>query len=160
MTPQNTLSQRAIPVRETENTQTKTASRGKRSLLDTTDFSVQGRNVEEHIGVIASTSALVAASSTKRAKRAETRECPVCGDHIPLRLLGQHYTLESSRVQTILDHVGDLECFSDPHSSTHAPYVCHLCTHPSPDTHGHCEAYAYSTTHKDSGAPSRCRPIP
>ena len=63
------------------------------------------------------------------AKRAETRECPVCREHIPLRLLGQHYTLESSRVQTILDHVGDLECFSDPHALAHAPYVCHLCTH-------------------------------
>jgi len=63
------------------------------------------------------------------AKRAETRECPICGEHIPLRLLGQHYTLESSRVQTILDHVGDLGCFSDPHPSTHVPYVCHPCTH-------------------------------
>ena len=63
------------------------------------------------------------------AKRAETRECPICGEHIPLRLLGQHYTLENSRVQTILDHVGDLECFTDPHALAHAPYVCHLCTH-------------------------------
>ncbi|KAH9055601.1 hypothetical protein EDB87DRAFT_1567197, partial [Lactarius vividus] len=55
------------------------------------------------------------------AKRAETRECPICGDHIPLRLLGQHYTLESTRVQTILDHVGDLDAFSDPHAPPHAP---------------------------------------
>ncbi|KAI9453071.1 hypothetical protein F5148DRAFT_1329979, partial [Russula earlei] len=54
------------------------------------------------------------------AKRAETRECPVCGDHIPLRLLGQHYTLEFSRVQTILDRVGDLNGFSDPYASPHA----------------------------------------
>ena len=57
------------------------------------------------------------------AKRAETRECPICGDHIPLRLLGQHFTLESARVQTILDHVGDLDAFSDPHAPPHAPYV-------------------------------------
>ena len=57
------------------------------------------------------------------AKRAETRECPICGDHIPLRLLGQHFTLESSRVQTILDHIGDLDAFSDPHAPPHAPYV-------------------------------------
>jgi hypothetical protein len=32
-------------------------------------------------------------------KRAETRECSACGDHTPLRLLGQHFTLESVRVQ-------------------------------------------------------------
>ncbi|KAH9018065.1 hypothetical protein EDB85DRAFT_2013676 [Lactarius pseudohatsudake] len=57
------------------------------------------------------------------AKRAETRECPICGDHIPLRLLGQHYTLESTRVQTILDHVGDLDAFSDPHAPPHAPSI-------------------------------------
>lgn len=74
------------------------------------------------------------------AKRAETRICPVCGEDIPLRLLGQHYTLESSRVQTILDHVGDLEGFSDPHASAHVPYVCHLCTRPLPDP----ERHAYS----------------
>lgn len=72
---------------------------------------------------------LTASFVSNLAKRAETRECPVCGEHIPLRLLGQHYTLESSRVQTILDHVGDLECFSDPHALAHAPYVCHPCTH-------------------------------
>jgi len=65
------------------------------------------------------------------AKRAETRECPICRDPIPLRLLGQHYTLESSRVQAILDHIGDLEGFSDPHASAHAQYVNSLYTHPS-----------------------------
>jgi hypothetical protein len=64
------------------------------------------------------------------AKRAETRECPICGDHIPLRLIGQHFTLESGRVQTILDHVGDLDAFSDPHAPPHAPYVPPL---PYPD---------------------------
>jgi len=121
MPPQTSHSQHAISVRETESTPIRTAGRDKRPLLDTIDDPVQGHSAEEYIGMIASTSALVAASSTKRAKRAETRECPVCGDHIPLRLLGQHYTLESSRVQTILDHVGDLEGFSDPHSSAHAP---------------------------------------
>lgn len=66
-----------------------------------------------------------ATAPLRLAKRAETRECPVCGDHIPLRLLGQHYTLESTRVQTLLDHVGDLDAFSDPHGPPHAPYVYH-----------------------------------
>ncbi|KAI0252075.1 hypothetical protein BJV78DRAFT_1346809 [Lactifluus subvellereus] len=75
---------------------------------------------------LASTSTLTAAPGAKRGtppQRAETRECPICREHIPLRLLGQHYTLESSRVQTILDHVGDLEGFSDPHALAHTPYV-------------------------------------
>ncbi len=66
------------------------------------------------------------------AKRAETRECPICREPIPLRLLGQHYTLESSRVQVILDHIGDLEGFSDPHALAHAPYVDHFFIHPFP----------------------------
>lgn len=126
-------------------------SRRKRSLPDIADVSTPEYDSRECDGVVASTSALVSVPGTKRgppclpflvfcssshtapfvpnpAKRAETRECPICGEHIPLRLLGQHYTLESSRVQTILDHVGDLECFSDPHALAHAPYVCHLCT--------------------------------
>jgi hypothetical protein len=34
-----------------------------------------------------------------------------------------NHTLESTRVQTILDHVGDLDVFSDPHAPPHAPYV-------------------------------------
>lgn len=76
-----------------------------------------------------------ASSALHLAKRAETRECPVCGEHIPLRLLAQHYTLESSRVQTILDHVGDLEGFSDPHASAHEPYVCLSLCSPSPNLH-------------------------
>jgi len=123
-------------------------SRRKRSLPDIAHDPTPEHDSREYGSVIASTSALVSMQGTKRgspclhflvfcssshtasfvsnlAKRAETRECPVCGEHIPLRLLGQHYTLESSRVQTILDHVGDLECFSDPHALAHAPYVCH-----------------------------------
>lgn len=126
-------------------------SRRKRSLPDIAHDHTPERDSKEHGSVVASTSALVSVPGTKRgppclslvfcsashtasyvsnlAKRAETRKCPVCGEHIPLRLLGQHYTLESSRVQTILDHVGDLECFSDPHALAHAQYVCHPCTH-------------------------------
>ena len=80
------------------------------------------------------------------AKRAETRECPICGVSIPLRLLGQHYTLESSRVQAILDHVGDLEGFSDPHASSHAPYVCPLRVLPPPiSTQPLRDMYAHTT---------------
>jgi hypothetical protein len=94
------------------------------------------------------------------AKRAETRECPICRESIPLRLLGQHYTLENSRVQAILDHIGDLEGFSDPHASDHVPYVNYLYTHPSlgstPSFRG---VYAHAVVHKVHAAtPRRATP--
>ncbi|KAG7097315.1 hypothetical protein E1B28_004676 [Marasmius oreades] len=41
--------------------------------------------------------------------RAETRECPICHEPIPLRLLGKHAELESSRVQDIISNIGSLE---------------------------------------------------
>ncbi|KAH8984262.1 hypothetical protein EDB92DRAFT_1887878 [Lactarius akahatsu] len=97
-----------------------TASRrGKKRALEDLATDPEGECDTDAHGIVALTSAT--ATSIKRAKRAETRECPICGDHIPLRLLGQHYTLESTRVQTILDHVGDLDAFSDPHAPPHAP---------------------------------------
>jgi hypothetical protein len=90
------------------------------------------------------------------AKRAETRECPICREPIPLRLLGQHYTLESSRVQAIFDHIGDLEGFSDPHASAHAPYVNYLYTHSSlGSTQSFREIYAYGVVHKVHAATPR-----
>ena len=117
-------------------------SHSKRRSIDAADDSGVGDTRGYNL---ASTSALAAAPGAKRgtppqlllsvnllkilcvaphpAKRAETRDCPICREHIPLRLLGQHYTLEISRVQTILDHVGDLEGFSDPHPLAHTPYV-------------------------------------
>ncbi|KAI0287636.1 hypothetical protein BC826DRAFT_959021 [Russula brevipes] len=112
------LAGHAISARDSGNMPSGTARRGKRFHPDMGDHT-PGHDAKEY--VVASTSVLVAAPATKRAKRAETRICPVCGEDIPLRLLGQHYTLESSRVQTILDHVGDLEGFSDPHASAHVP---------------------------------------
>lgn len=36
------------------------------------------------------------------AKRAETRECPVCCEKIPIRLLGKHAEFEYRRVEEIL----------------------------------------------------------
>lgn len=94
------------------------------------------------------------------AKRAETRECPICREPIPLRLLGQHYTLESSRVQAILDHIGDLEGFSDPHASAHAQYVNYLYTHPSlGSTQSFRGVYAHAVVHKVYAAtPRRAAP--
>lgn len=94
------------------------------------------------------------------AKRAETRECPICGESIPLRLLGQHYTLENSRVQAILDHIGDLEGFSDPHASAQAPYVNYLYTHPSlGSTRSFRGVYAHTVVHKVHAAtPRRAAP--
>ena len=95
------------------------------------------------------------------AKRAETRECPICRERIPLRLLGQHYTLESSRVQVILDHIGDFEGFSDPHASAHAQCVNYLYTHPSlGSTQSFRGVYAYAVVHKVHYATPRRAALP
>ena len=149
-------------------------SRSKRPLPDIVNDPASEHDVQEDSSVVASSSALVASPCTKRgmpsatllhesaliqcpyvAKRAETRECPICGEAIPLRLLGQHYTLENSRVQTILDHIGDLEGFSDPHASTHVPYVYHLHVPPPRST----QSYIL-TTQKVHPATPRCTVSP
>ncbi|KAJ3797325.1 hypothetical protein GGU11DRAFT_816551 [Lentinula aff. detonsa] len=45
--------------------------------------------------------------------KAETRNCPICNEPIPLRLLGKHAELESSRVDEIIGHIGSEEPFLD-----------------------------------------------
>ncbi|KAJ6628954.1 hypothetical protein B0H10DRAFT_105984 [Mycena sp. CBHHK59/15] len=45
----------------------------------------------------------------KYKKRAETRECPVCSEMIPLRLLAAHAELESERVEAIIRRVGETD---------------------------------------------------
>ncbi|KAJ7368664.1 hypothetical protein DFH08DRAFT_677456 [Mycena albidolilacea] len=42
-------------------------------------------------------------------KRAETRECPVCNEQIPVRLLEAHAELEADRVEAIIRRVGDTD---------------------------------------------------
>ncbi|KAJ3875060.1 hypothetical protein F5051DRAFT_415100 [Lentinula edodes] len=57
--------------------------------------------------------------------RAETRDCPICNEPIPLRLLGKHAELEASRVDEIIGHIGSQEPFLDLsyESYTSAPPV-------------------------------------
>ncbi|KAF9481866.1 hypothetical protein BDN70DRAFT_991605 [Pholiota conissans] len=51
---------------------------------------------------------------TKRAKKTvETRQCPICDERIPLRLLGRHAELESERVEGIIQKVGSFEVVYD-----------------------------------------------
>ncbi|KAJ7498631.1 hypothetical protein FB451DRAFT_1334305 [Mycena latifolia] len=42
-------------------------------------------------------------------KRAETRECPVCGEQIPIRLLAATAELEAERVEAIIRRVGETD---------------------------------------------------
>ncbi|KJA29792.1 hypothetical protein HYPSUDRAFT_210662 [Hypholoma sublateritium FD-334 SS-4] len=58
---------------------------------------------------------------TKRAKRAETRPCPVCDEQIPLRLLARHSELESERVEEIILNVGSSEIFYDDYDDEPGP---------------------------------------
>ncbi|KAJ7094494.1 hypothetical protein B0H15DRAFT_946907 [Mycena belliarum] len=45
----------------------------------------------------------------KYKKRAETRECPVCAEQIPTRLLAAHAELEAERVEAIIRRVGETD---------------------------------------------------
>ncbi|KAJ7180400.1 hypothetical protein C8R43DRAFT_400461 [Mycena crocata] len=45
----------------------------------------------------------------KYKKRAETRECPVCREQIPIRLLAAHADLEAERVEAIIRRVGETD---------------------------------------------------
>jgi len=49
----------------------------------------------------------------KKSKRAETRQCPICFEHIPTRLLAAHRELESERVEEIIRAIGSLDIVAD-----------------------------------------------
>ncbi|KAJ4479175.1 hypothetical protein J3R30DRAFT_2728173 [Lentinula aciculospora] len=60
------------------------------------------------------TSPSLEAPVVKRSRhRAETRDCPICNEPIPLRLLRKHAELEASRVDEIIGHIGSEEPFLD-----------------------------------------------
>ena len=47
------------------------------------------------------------------AKRAVTRTCPICNEEIPIRLLGAHLDLETSRVDEIIQSIGSTEVLGE-----------------------------------------------
>ena len=47
------------------------------------------------------------------AKRAVTRQCPICEEDIPIRLLGAHLDLESGRVDEIIQKIGSTEVLGE-----------------------------------------------
>ncbi len=47
------------------------------------------------------------------AAKLETKECPICSEHIPVRLLQKHTLLESQRVDRIMDSIGSTEVLYD-----------------------------------------------
>ena len=49
----------------------------------------------------------------KSVKRAETRQCPICSEHIPVRLLEAHCELEMQRTEEVIRAVGSLEVYGD-----------------------------------------------
>ncbi|KAF9785759.1 hypothetical protein BJ322DRAFT_1099605 [Thelephora terrestris] len=49
----------------------------------------------------------------KKVKRAETRQCPICSEHIPVRLLEAHCELEMQRTEEIIRAVGSSEVYGD-----------------------------------------------
>ena len=55
------------------------------------------------------------------AKRAETRQCPVCDEHIPLRLLSRHAELETERVEEVIRKVGSSDITYDELDDRYIP---------------------------------------
>ncbi|KAI0722778.1 hypothetical protein C8Q76DRAFT_855151 [Earliella scabrosa] len=53
------------------------------------------------------------AAPVKKPKRAETRNCPVCDEPIPLRLLGKHADLEAERLEEIIRCIGSTEVLGE-----------------------------------------------
>ncbi|KAF9650302.1 hypothetical protein BDM02DRAFT_3154924 [Thelephora ganbajun] len=51
--------------------------------------------------------------TVKKVKRAETRQCPICSEHIPVRLLEAHCDLETQRTEEIIRAVGSSEVYGD-----------------------------------------------
>ncbi|KAK0444420.1 hypothetical protein EV421DRAFT_1800960 [Armillaria borealis] len=50
-----------------------------------------------------------APATTRKRAKVETRECPICKEHIPLRLLAKHSDFESQRVEKIVQSVGSTD---------------------------------------------------
>ncbi|KAK0499692.1 hypothetical protein EDD18DRAFT_1441961, partial [Armillaria luteobubalina] len=55
---------------------------------------------------LSSTPSVPAPTTTRKRAKVETRQCPICKEHIPLRLLVKHLDLESQRVEKIVQSVG------------------------------------------------------
>ena len=60
-------------------------------------------------------------------KRAETRQCPICFEHIPVRLLEAHCDLEAQRTEEVIRAVGSLEVYGDSVDGyePHPSYACY-----------------------------------
>ncbi|KAF9031812.1 hypothetical protein BDZ89DRAFT_1063696 [Hymenopellis radicata] len=52
-------------------------------------------------------------TSTRKRAKLETRECPICSELIPVRLLQKHTIFESQRVDRIIDSIGSTEVLHD-----------------------------------------------
>lgn len=73
------------------------------------------RQFEEVFADIAHDSTVAGPSTltAKKVKRAETRQCPICSEHIPVRLLEAHCGLEMQRTEEIIRAVGSMEVYGD-----------------------------------------------
>ncbi|KAK0461755.1 uncharacterized protein EV420DRAFT_1527030 [Desarmillaria tabescens] len=74
-------------------------------------MSPQKRERSSSLSSVSSTPSAPAPATVTTRKRVklETRECPICKEHIPLRLLAKHSDLESQRVEKIVQNVGSTD---------------------------------------------------
>ena len=75
------------------------------------------------------------------AKRAETRQCPVCDESIPLRLLSRHAELESERVEEVIKNIGSSDItydeFDDGYNQTPHTHISILKSYFRPGSSSH-----------------------
>ncbi|KAK0491387.1 hypothetical protein IW261DRAFT_85915 [Armillaria novae-zelandiae] len=69
-------------------------------------MSPQKRERSSSLSSLSSTPSVPAPATTRKRAKVETRECPICKEHIPLRLLAKHSDFESQRVEKIVQSVG------------------------------------------------------
>ncbi|KAK0230403.1 hypothetical protein IW262DRAFT_1488781 [Armillaria fumosa] len=72
-------------------------------------MSPQKRERSSSLSSLSSAPSTPAPATTRKRAKVETRQCPICKEHIPLRLLAKHLDLESQRVEKIVQSVGSTD---------------------------------------------------
>ncbi|PBL02938.1 hypothetical protein ARMGADRAFT_955615 [Armillaria gallica] len=72
-------------------------------------MSPQKRERSSSLSSVSSTPSAPAPATTRKRAKVETRECPICKEQIPLRLLAKHSDFESQRVEKIVQSVGSTD---------------------------------------------------
>ncbi|KAK7695794.1 hypothetical protein QCA50_000432 [Cerrena zonata] len=91
----------------------------KRAYIESSSESEDNEGSSGSVTPVASSSRIIipplkdALPKVKKPKRAVTRQCPICDEDIPIRLLGAHLDLETGRVNEIIQSIGSTEVLGE-----------------------------------------------